>query len=198
MMDISKMVSTVILVTAFATTFLFAFLFYLFGDLKDALSDTASFFGGIATLVAAYLGTKLFIDWKVVERFKRTNEMLDRINLEVSIIYKDLTELLVQSQKLNNNGFCRKETSQNIRHKILKVITYIALDHEKLVKSNKYINDYFVILNHLNDDYKIYRDALKGDLKNPQTNFTTSNLLLKNCLREFSKALDDMLMSNLR
>ena len=63
-MNISKMASTVILATAFTTIFLFAFLFYLYGDLKDALSDAASFFGGIATLVAAYIATQLFNDWR--------------------------------------------------------------------------------------------------------------------------------------
>ncbi len=67
-MNISTMASTVILVTSFATIFLFAIIFYLYGggynSLKDALSMTASFFGGIATLVAAYIATQLFNDWK--------------------------------------------------------------------------------------------------------------------------------------
>lgn len=67
-MSISKLASTVILATSFATIFLFAFIFYLLGGkdsaLKDALSMTASFFGGIATLVAAYIATQLFNDWK--------------------------------------------------------------------------------------------------------------------------------------
>lgn len=66
--SISKLASTVILATSFATIFLFAFIFYLLGGkdsaLKDALSMTASFFGGIATLVAAYIATQLFNDWK--------------------------------------------------------------------------------------------------------------------------------------
>lgn len=67
-MSISKLASTVILATSFATIFLFAFIFYLLGGkdstLKDVLSMTASFFGGIATLVAAYIATQLFNDWK--------------------------------------------------------------------------------------------------------------------------------------
>lgn len=67
-MSISKLASTVILATSFATIFLFAFIFYLYGGersvLEDALSMTASFFGGIATLVAAYIATQLFNDWR--------------------------------------------------------------------------------------------------------------------------------------
>lgn len=82
-MNISKLASTVILATAFATLFLFAFLFYLYGDLKDALSDTASFFGGIATLVAAYIATQLFNDWK-----EQHNK-----NLEKDAVYKILSTL---------------------------------------------------------------------------------------------------------
>lgn len=49
--------------------FLFVIIFYLYGGersvLKDALSMTASFFGGIATLVAAYIATQLFNDWRI-------------------------------------------------------------------------------------------------------------------------------------
>lgn len=67
-MSISKLASTVILATSLATLFLFVFLFYLYGGedgaLKDALSTTASYFGGIATLVAAYIATQLFNDWR--------------------------------------------------------------------------------------------------------------------------------------
>ena len=68
-MSISKLASTVILSTSFATIFLFAFIFYLYGGersvLEDALSMTASFFGGITTLVAAYIATQLFNDWRI-------------------------------------------------------------------------------------------------------------------------------------
>ena len=78
-MSISKLASAVILATSFATIFLFAFIFYLFGGkdsaLKDALSMTASFFGGIATLVAAYIGTQLFNDWKDQEKYRITSSL---------------------------------------------------------------------------------------------------------------------------
>ena len=79
MMSISKLASTVILATSFATIFLFAFIFYLFGGkdgaLKEVLSMTASFFGGIATLVAAYIATQLFNDWKDQEKYRITSSL---------------------------------------------------------------------------------------------------------------------------
>lgn len=78
-MSISKLASTVILATSFATIFLFAFIFYLFGgegsNLKDALSMTASFFGGIATLVAAYIATQLFNDWRDEKNHELTSSL---------------------------------------------------------------------------------------------------------------------------
>ena len=86
-MNISKMASTVILATVFSTIFLFAIIFYLYGGgsdaLRDALSMTAGFFGGIATLVAAYIATKLFNDWK-----EQHNK-----NLEKDAVYKILSTL---------------------------------------------------------------------------------------------------------
>ncbi|MCU4521485.1 hypothetical protein KTI62_15165 [Acinetobacter schindleri] len=76
-MDISKLASTVILATAFATILLFAFLFFLYGDFANALSMTAGFFGGIATLVAAYVATQLFNDWKKEAKYTRNTQVLN-------------------------------------------------------------------------------------------------------------------------
>ena len=76
-MNISKLASTVILATAFATLFLFAFLFFLYGDFANALSMTAGLFGGIATLVAAYVATQLFNDWKKEAKYTRNTQVLN-------------------------------------------------------------------------------------------------------------------------
>ena len=38
--------------------------------LKDALSITASFFGGLATLTAAYIASRLFNDWKEQKKYE--------------------------------------------------------------------------------------------------------------------------------
>lgn len=93
-MNISKLASTVILATAFATLFVFAFLFYLYGDLKDALSDTASFFGGIATLVAAYIATQLFNDW----REQHNKQIMNTFGLKVYEKYLKFEDALYSAQ----------------------------------------------------------------------------------------------------
>jgi hypothetical protein len=69
---ISKLASTVILTTTFATIYFFGLIFYIYANadsktlatLKDSLSTTSGFFGGIATLVAAYIASKLFNRWE--------------------------------------------------------------------------------------------------------------------------------------
>lgn len=72
-MKISKFVSTIILTTVFSSIYLFGFIFWLYVNandktlelLKESLSTTSSFFGGITTLVAAYIAANLFNDWKI-------------------------------------------------------------------------------------------------------------------------------------
>ena len=129
-MNISKIASTVILATSFAVVFLFAFIFYLYSsisgislnNLKDALSMTASFFGGIATLVAAYVAAKLFNDWKEQERmvFIR-NTAYDSSNLMVQIIQlmqqypqNNISEIKVlHSQITTNLSFLHRQIQSN-------------------------------------------------------------------------------------
>lgn len=72
-MKFSKLFSIVIFVSSIATILLFALIFWLYSNadtntlvlLKESLSITSSFFGGITTLIAAYIATTLFNDWKV-------------------------------------------------------------------------------------------------------------------------------------
>lgn len=125
-MNISKMASTVILATIFAVVFLFALIFYLYSsisgislnNLKDALSMTASFFGGIATLVAAYVAAKLFNDWKEQERmvfirntFHETSNLLNQLMLSMQQFPKiNLPEIRVlQSRVTTNLGFLHRQ-----------------------------------------------------------------------------------------
>ena len=102
-MSISKLASAVILATSFATIFLFAFIFYLYGGersaLEDALSMTASFFGGIATLVAAYVATQLFNDWRVVKQYE--------IKLDYVLTIKKQTKELISFINSNRRNFVK-------------------------------------------------------------------------------------------
>ena len=70
--------------------------------LKDALTIAASFFGGIATLTAAFIASKMFNDWRVVSNYEiRLNiskEMLSDIKGLRSIV----SELKEQLDYINN------------------------------------------------------------------------------------------------
>lgn len=69
-MDIKSLVSNVIATCILILLFLLAFTWIFFdfyntsSSLKDSLSIVSSLFGGIATLAAAYIASKLFNDWK--------------------------------------------------------------------------------------------------------------------------------------
>lgn len=187
MKDIQKTIAIVLAITAVASLFFFVLIFILFDflkvetPLKDSWETFGGYFGGITTLVTACIASLLFNDWKDIERFKRANEMLDKISVEASIIHKDLTDLVIKSRMSTTPSDYRKESSQVIRHKIHMLVTYIALDHEKLFKSNPYIKNYFDITNNLIGDYSRYRKALKQDIK-ANNGYQLSNKLLENCL----------------
>ncbi|NLP55343.1 hypothetical protein OSH17_12410 [Acinetobacter baumannii] len=64
-------VQTIFMLCSVITIFIFGVIYYLMlsdnnseGIIKEALTLTANFFGGIATLAAAYVATILFNDWK--------------------------------------------------------------------------------------------------------------------------------------
>ena len=74
MKETQKTIVNALAVTVIATLFFFALTFILFdffkagSSLKDAWATLGSFFGGITTLVAAYVATKLFNDWRDQEK----------------------------------------------------------------------------------------------------------------------------------
>lgn len=88
-MKFSRLISTIFLATIFACILLFACIFWFYsnadsktlGLLKDSLSTASSFFGGITTLTAAYIASRLFNDWKI-----QHNK-----NLEKEAIFKTLS-----------------------------------------------------------------------------------------------------------
>lgn len=107
-MNISKMASTVILVTSFSTIFLFAIIFYLYGgehkNLNEAFSITASFFGGIATLVAAYIATQLFNNWRDEKNYDLENSLLTSILIDLKPLYVELLKVRSDSHNLKRIG----------------------------------------------------------------------------------------------
>lgn len=109
-MKFSRLISTIFLATTISCIYLFAGIlwFYVSADaecktlslLKDSLSTTSGFFGGIATLVAAYIASRLFNDWKeqhnkqvlateAKENFKLLHKERDLIH-ELKFICEDI------------------------------------------------------------------------------------------------------------
>lgn len=124
-MNISKLASTVIMATGIATLLLFAFIFYLYGGdqkvLEKAFTTTSSFFGGIATLVAAYIGTQLFNDWRDQVKDKR-NEYFILKYLE----YLDYMYQLLVNLTFSDRDFEDKEL---FNAKIRYVINNLTTQH---------------------------------------------------------------------
>ncbi len=97
---INKLVSTIILGTTFSTTLLFGLVFYMYFDpklgytsaLKDSLSITAGFFGGITTLVAAYIASQLFNDWKDQQNHQNTVQF----GMEVYSAFKEFDRFFIE------------------------------------------------------------------------------------------------------
>lgn len=172
--NISKFASTVILATAFATIFLFAFLFYLYGDLKDALSDTASFFGGIATLVAAYIATQLFNDWRISHNKNMDAQLCMKV---INSIYDcDLTLLRINSffvDYLNspNKVFYEQEFDINLG-KLRDVIDIMAsslsiLGH--IIPKNEYNQKILPNLEKVIDDLEEYYGVVDNTFRGLNT-----------------------------
>ena len=189
-MNISKMASTVILATAFATIFLFSIIFYLYGGvygvLKDALSMTASFFGGIATLVAAYIATQLFNDWK-----EQHNKNIEK-DLVLDVI-----------SKFDNADFNLSEFYESYNFFKLKVQEIYKLSDEEFKNLNLSLSEIVKKLNGVSLAFSTYEEALRkysllsdskhhSEAKDQLKVLYKSILLIQRLEIVFPKTLDDI------
>lgn len=183
-MKITKLASTVILIASFATIYLFGLIFYIYKNadsqtlstLKDSLSTTSGFFGGIATLVAAYIASKLFNRWE------------DQHNKQVnSDFIMKLYDCLFEMRQLSTSsvGFIRnyltKENKSNYvqqlrenNQRLCYLIDYSALklsDVAYVITEDDYENIFSkqitIITNKLYDLNELYKIFLETD--NPDT-----------------------------
>lgn len=145
-MNISKMASTVILTTTIATIFLFAIIFYLYGGedarLKEAFLTTSGFFGGIATLVAAYIATQLFNDWRVEKQFEINQQYVISIKSKVAELRSYISnqrtlftmiklELMREDLKIKEYQSLNLEVQQIIKN-IIDISGEIILDMQEI------------------------------------------------------------------
>ena len=82
--------------------------------LKDALSITASFFGGFSTLIAAYIASRLFNDWRYEKDHDTKSIYLNNAIQKLSEIHSSLIE------------------SRSNAHNLLKIEDYLILKMDYL------------------------------------------------------------------
>lgn len=105
MKETQKTIVNALAVTVIATLFFFALTFILFDffktgtSLKDAWETLGSFFGGITTLVAAYIAAQLFNDWRVVKQYE--------IKLDYVLTIKKQTKELISFINSNRRKFVK-------------------------------------------------------------------------------------------
>ena len=132
MKETQKTIVNALAITVVATLFFFALTFILFSffkaetSLKDAWETLGSFFGGITTLVAAYVATKLFNDWRDMHRATYISSVGDSVGNMVSSIFQKIIELdliISNSENIRNNRHItlvsekdRTEIYENIPH----------------------------------------------------------------------------------
>ncbi|WP_278395547.1 hypothetical protein [Acinetobacter venetianus] len=176
---INKMVSTIILGTSFSTILLFGLIFYMYYDqkagyilaLRDSFSITASFFGGIATLVAAFIASQLFNDWKVeqiyLKKIKLINHVIDTsynlinslLDVSVNIVLVKNCSKLISDGQIDNH--VNLELLENKRHETFELKTNYSFKantlYSNLTRLSKELNDPRFIL-------------LKENIKDKQNN----------------------------
>ncbi|WP_288497396.1 hypothetical protein [uncultured Acinetobacter sp.] len=102
-MTLKDSVQTAILIVGFFSLLVFGASYYFVlidpdsssYPLKESLSITASFFGGFATLTAAYIASRLFNDWKDQTRFEINKEIVSQIIQTSAKIYYSLNRFQV-------------------------------------------------------------------------------------------------------
>lgn len=174
-MTLKDSVQTAFLVVGFFTILVFGASYYFTSldtqptdqPLKDSLAITASFFGGFATLTAAYIGSLLFNKWqdqhnkniesnlilKIVESFNNFDEKLSYFYGPLSKSY-DRKQIGVSDpifEKLNNNKY---EILFDLQISFLKVID--SIEKYSIVEES---------YNQIHEDLKQYKSKFRTFLK---------------------------------
>lgn len=167
MKETQRTIANALAITVVATLFFFALTFILFDffkagtSLKDTWETLGSFFGGITTLVAAYVAAKLFNDWKDQEK----TIFIRNVAYETSGLILTLFNIM--------QGYIEEE--ENLLNQIMPIQSQITL---KLAILNKQIKDdemnlvnknfQFFMQDYINaiELYQHDRDTLKDQVSN--------------------------------
>lgn len=198
-MNISKLASTVILATAFSTIFLFAIIFYLYGGeysvVEDALSMTANFFGGIATLVAAYIATRIFNDWRDENKAVFIQKFYHDLRAETFSLYESYLKL-----KTFLLDPCNRTLSEDYYNQFYK------LESDFLFKADyveQILDDFIYMLkresNPSHKKYASYREGLSKakaffEVNDPRKDYLIYHALIESNIknREIERGIADL------
>ncbi|MGX5699594.1 hypothetical protein ACWKWF_08320 [Acinetobacter kookii] len=154
-------------ITIIATLFFFALTFILFNffkietSLKDAWATLGSFFGGITTLVAAYVASRLFNDWRDQEKFNSEKTYFDLILPHVHQLVLDLYTLLRLNQEMHmliQHGNSPSEMIENKTNDIIGLIN--ANSKNTYALAIKVNNDFFLKKENMHQDLQEVLDFL--------------------------------------
>lgn len=177
-MNISKLASTVIMATSISTILLFAFVLCFYnGDensIDKAFSITASFFGGIATLIAAYIATQLFNDWKeqhnknIDSQFcMKIYDFIDFANIELFVISNYLRDYLSISDEKKLDYVDQLKTHGqrllNLKDSSLIKLSNVGYFINKEEYELKYLTQIKIIDEHLQKYQDLYEQYILGN-----------------------------------
>ncbi|CAA0187961.1 hypothetical protein [Acinetobacter baumannii] len=170
-MTIKDIAQTSFLVCGVITIFLFGFIYYLMMNesvssialIKDSINLTASFFGGIATLVAAYIATLLFNDWKDQEKYKIHLKFIECVANDSLVLITELRKIAYPTSKIKNAIKIYKKDDKNTEFTVEKIRALIDENYE----ANLFMAKYFKAVRYSIDRYsKFSKDTSLNLYKN--------------------------------
>ncbi|WP_224963665.1 hypothetical protein [Acinetobacter guillouiae] len=210
-MTLKDSVQTAILVVGFFSLLVFGACYYFVlidpdssnYPLKEALSITASFFGGFATLTAAFIASRLFNDW----RHQHNIEIRTDSSKEILKLYEDVFyEMLTFDNYYNRSQFELKRilSKNNPNQQLIKITKWQFKLQEFMIKKNseKQIYEAKIVYKNLEQSINTNIQGIEDKLK--WILFKTSTLTVfinePSLLKITSQTLDSIqeIMSPLR
>lgn len=180
-MTLKDSVQTAILIVGFFSLLVFGASYYFVlidpdsssYPLKESLSITASFFGGFATLTAAYIASKMYVDWKKPHDLNIETEH----KKEILKLIRKIMPIEFKYDQLISSHFLYRDQPQRTMP--------IDINNEELSELTTYINELLGLLEEL---FFISKDKNIENMKKHYYNYaqlytyilSRSNYLYKN------------------
>lgn len=220
-MKIKDQVQTVFLICCVISIILFGFIYSLMvkdinnlaETVKESFSLTASFFGGIATLAAAYIATILFNDWKDQEKYKLHLKFIESISSDCIVLISELRKIAYPTAKIKAAIKIYKADPENtevtikdIRELIdenyevnLFMVKYFKAAINSLDRYSKFSNDFslstyksIIILYY--SEYTQYKSAHINDPDKSMDEIQTDAIKLLDLIKKFSSKIEQELI----